>query len=98
MHGSDVERAFVLSHDLKQVLVPWKESAEFLCPRHRVIARQVIGDTAPVAAKLYAVTTFLAQISADVTPHAIARRTPEYFAYRGIINFDNVRFMCGEDL
>ena len=39
----------------------------------------------------------LSQISGDVTPRNITKRTPEYRAYRGVINFDNMRDLFGED-
>lgn len=97
LSGTDLEKANVLVHDLKQILVPWKGAPEYLSPRHRVIARQVIGESAPIRAKVEAATIYLSQIAADITPETISRRTPEYLAYRGIINFDNVRFMCGDD-
>ena len=42
-------------------------------------------------------STFLSQISGDVTPYNISRRTPEYIAYRGIINFDSMFDLFGED-
>jgi hypothetical protein len=36
-------------------------------------------------------------MSGDVTPFNISRRTPEYIAYRGIVNFDNMFDLFGED-
>jgi tetratricopeptide (TPR) repeat protein len=43
------------------------------------------------------VLNFLSAVSGDVTPYAISRRTPEFIAYRGIINFDNMVDLFGED-
>lgn len=97
LDGTDIQKANVIANDLKQVLVPWKDSSEYLSPRHRVIARQVMGETAPVGAKLYAAVRYLSQIAAEINPDTVSRRTPEFIAYRGIINFDNVLFMCGPD-
>jgi len=39
----------------------------------------------------------LTQLSADLTPYNISRRTPEFIAYRGIINFDNMLALFGDD-
>ncbi len=95
--GSDIEKAGVLSNDLREVIIPWNESGDLLIPRHRVIAKQVATESAPVGIRATAVSVFLSQISGDVTPQNISRRTPEYLAYRGIINFDNVLDLFGED-
>lgn len=45
--------------------------------------------------KQTAIKEFLIQISAEVTPYNIRLRTPEYIAYRGIINFDNMLEILG---
>lgn len=79
------------------MIVPWNESADLFVPRHRVIANQVAKESAPVGIRAIAVSAFLGQISSDVTPRNISRRTPEYRAYRGIINFDNMLDLFGED-
>jgi len=95
--GSDLEKASVLSNDLREVIIPWNENDDLLAPRHRVIAKQVATESAPVGIRATAVSVFLSQISGDVTPRNISRRTPEYRAYRGIINFDNMLELFGED-
>ncbi len=97
MAGTDLEKASTLSNDLREVIVHWNESGDLLAPRHRVIAHQVATESAPVGIRALAASVFLSQISADVTPRNISRRTPEYLAYRGIINFDNMLDLFGED-
>jgi len=47
MAGPDLEKGRVLREEWRGVVVPWQERAEFLCPRHRVIARQVAVETVP---------------------------------------------------
>lgn len=95
--GSDIEKATILSNDLREVIITWNESGDLLVPRHRVIANHVATECAPVGIRATAASAFLSQISADVTPRNISRRTPEYRAYRGIINFDNMLDLFGED-
>jgi len=97
MGGTDLEKASILSHELKEVIVPWNGREELLCPRHRVIANQVATETAPPGIRAVAVLTLLSRISGDVTPYNISRRTPEYIAYRGIVNFDSMFDLFGED-
>ena len=96
LDGTDVEKAAVLSRHLREVLVPWKDNSEFLSPRHRVIARQVIAEAVPLADKLAAATAYVIQISGDVMPETISKRTAEYRGYRGVINFDNIKFLLDE--
>jgi ABC-type dipeptide/oligopeptide/nickel transport system ATPase subunit len=97
MSGTDIEKAEVLSSDLREVIIPWNQSEDLLAPRHRVIAKQVATESSPVGTREVAVGLYLSQLSADVTPLNITRRTPEYLAYRGIINFDNMLDLFGED-
>lgn len=97
MSGTDLEKASLLSNDLREVIVNWNEREDLLAPRHRVIAHQVATESAPVGIRAIAVSIFLSQISGDITPQNISRRTPEYIAYRGIINFDNMLDLFGED-
>jgi energy-coupling factor transporter ATP-binding protein EcfA2 len=97
MSGTDLEKATILVNDLREVVVPWNGQEDLLCPRHRIIANQVATEAAPIGIRAIAVTTFLTRLSSDVTPYNISRRTPEYIAYRGIINFDNMLSLFGED-
>lgn len=95
LRGTDVQNVSTLGKDLRGVVVPWKESDTFVSPRHRVIAQHVAIEAASVDMKQAAIKEFLVQISAEVTPYNIRQRTPEYIAYRGIINFDNMLEILG---
>ncbi|HKO42682.1 MAG TPA: SIR2 family protein [Pyrinomonadaceae bacterium] len=95
LEGNDVQKASTLNKDLRGVVVPWKDNEEFLAPRHRVIAQHVAIEAATIDVKQAAIKEFLIQISAEVTPYNIRLRTPEYIAYRGIINFDNMLQLLG---
>jgi energy-coupling factor transporter ATP-binding protein EcfA2 len=97
LEGSDFDKATILASHLRGVVVPWKEESDFLCPRHRVIAKQVATDSSPIEYRREAVTSILIQLSPDITPYNISRRTPEYIAYRGLINLDNMILLFGED-
>jgi energy-coupling factor transporter ATP-binding protein EcfA2 len=97
LEGSDFEKATILASHLREVVVPWREGSDFLCPRHRVIAHQVATESAPPKVRQEAVISILIQLSPDITPQNIARRTPEYVAYRGLINLDNMLLLFGED-
>jgi hypothetical protein len=97
MSGTDLEKASTLSNDLREVIVRWRESEDLFAPRHRVIAHQVARESAPAGYRSMAVVLLLSQISGDVTPRNISHRSPEYLAYRGIINFDNMLDLFGED-
>jgi hypothetical protein len=97
LEGSDFERATILASHLREVVVPWREGSDFLCPRHRVIAHQVATESAAPEVRQEGVISILIQLSPDITPQNIARRTPEYIAYRGLINLDNMLLLFGED-
>ncbi len=97
MGGTDIEKASILAHDLREVVVRWNEYDDLFVPRHRVIAKQVATESAPVGIRALAATTFLTLMSGDITPLNISKRTPEFIAYRGIINFDNMLELFGED-
>jgi hypothetical protein len=95
LEGNDVQKVSTLEKDLRGVVVSWKENENFMSPRHRVIAQHVVMEAASVDVKQTAIKEFLIQISAEVTPYNIRLRTPEYIAYRGIINFDNMLQLLG---
>jgi hypothetical protein len=97
LDGSDFEKATILETHLRDVVVPWREGSDFLCPRHRVIALQVATESSPTHVREDAVVSILVQLSPDITPHNITRRTPEFIAYRGLINLDNMLLLFGED-
>ena len=97
LDGSDFDKAAILVNHLREVVIPWREGSDFLCPRHRVIAHQVATESSPLDVRREAVTSILIQLSPDITPYNISRRTPEYIAYRGLINLDNMILLFGED-
>lgn len=97
IQGTDIQKAAVVEEDLREVVVRWNDSPDMLCPRHRIIANQVARETAPPQVRYAAIINYLVQVSPDLTPQNISRRTPEYLGYRGIINFDNMLDLFGED-
>lgn len=97
MAGTDLEKARLLTQELRGVIVPWREGTEFYTPRHRVIARHIVVETASFEMKRAAILRFLMQIAPDLIPANIRRRTAEYIAYRGIINLDNMIDLFGDD-
>lgn len=97
LDGTDVEKANTLEADLSGVVIRWGGNEDFVSPRHRVIADQVSTGAAALEVKQEAIKRFLTQISAEVTPQNIQRRTSEFIAYRGIINFDNMQQLFGDN-
>ncbi len=97
LDGTDLDKATILANHLQGVVIPWREGSDFLSPRHRVIAQQVATESSPLDVRKEAVTSILIQLSPDITPHNISQRTPEYIAYRGLINLDNMIQLFGED-
>jgi hypothetical protein len=95
--GTDIDKALILRNYLREVIVPWHESEELFSPRHRLIANEVATEIAPIGLRSAAILSFLSAISGDITAENITRRIPEYVAYRGIINFDNLVDLFGED-
>ena len=97
LDGSDIEKINVFKYHLRDVVVPWNDNEDILCPRHRVIADQVAKESAPLETKIDATVRFLSQVSSDITPRNISKRTLEYRAYRGLINLDNMLQVLSED-
>lgn len=97
LDGSDIDKINVLRYHLREVIVPWKDNDEVLCPRHSVIADQVARETAPFEITVDATVRFLCQVSADITPRNITKRTLEFRSYRGLINLDNMIQVFGEN-
>jgi ABC-type phosphonate transport system ATPase subunit len=97
LDGTDIEKANTLESDLNGVVVSWGNSDHLLSPRHRVIADRVITGPVSAVTREEAVKRFLAQISSDINPTTIRRRTAEFTAYRGIINFDSMLELFGPD-
>jgi hypothetical protein len=97
LDGGDLERSRLLAEHLKEVVVPWGGGGDLVCPRHRVIARQVALETAPSAMRQEAVLRILRQLAPDIVPETIRRRSPQYRAYKAIVNFDNLGELMGEN-
>jgi hypothetical protein len=97
LDGSDVDKIKTLEVDLNGVVLRWGRSENFLAPRHRVIADHVVSGAVPFEVRHVAVIRLLTQISAEMTPRNIKQRTPEYIGYRGIINFDTIHELFGDD-
>ena len=94
--GSDLTKATVLRNQLQDVLIAWHENIDYLVPRHQVIAKQVIEETAPRDVVRIAIVRFIRAVAADIIPSAIRRRTPEYQAFRAVLRFDNLRRLFGD--
>lgn len=96
LDGSDYEKAQVLKDQLVDVLVPWHETDDYLIPRHRVIARQVVTESAPRDVVREAIVRLVRAIAGEITPQNITRRTLEYQAFRGVLRFDHMRLLFGD--
>jgi hypothetical protein len=97
LDGTDYEKALVLNEQLVDVIVGRHSTDEYLIPRHRVIARQVVTETAPRALIREAILRIIPVIAGEITPQNISRRTLEYQAFRGILRFDHMRNLFGDD-
>lgn len=97
LDGNDFERASVMKSQLTDVVVPkYDGDDEFLIPRHRVIARQVVTESAPRALVKEALIRVIRVLGPDITPQNISRRTNEYQAFRGLLQFDQMRRLFGD--
>ncbi|MBI2186825.1 MAG: SIR2 family protein [Acidobacteria bacterium] len=97
LDGTDYERASVLKSQLIDVVIPkYDNDDEYLIPRHRVIARQVVTESAARAVVQDAIVRLIRAIAAEITPQNITRRTIEYQAFRGILQFDQMRLLFGD--
>lgn len=98
LSSSEFRKASVINDMLRGVLVPANSSATMLMPRHRLIANWIVVDVAPAGMKVEATTTFLKQISSDIVPNEIRRKSPAYLAYRGMINLERLYEMFNLDM
>jgi hypothetical protein len=97
LDGTDYERASVLRSQLTDVLVPkYDNDDEYLIPRHRVIARQVVTESASRGVVKDAIVRLIRALGSEITPQNISRRTIEYQAFRGILQFDQMRLLFGD--
>ena len=97
LDGSDYERAVVLNSQLADILTPrYNTDQDLLVPRHRVIARQVTKETASRAVVKEGIVRFIRAVGGEITPTNITRRTIEYQAFRGLLQFDQMRALFGD--
>jgi len=78
-------KGHIVADLLRGVLVAANESGTLLSPRHRVIASHVC-SVAPIAQKREAVVRFLKAIAPEISHHSARESTPQFRAYRGLIN------------
>ncbi len=78
-------KGHIVADLLRGVLVAANESGTLLSPRHRVIASHVC-HVAPIAQKREAVVRFLKAIAPEISHHSARESTPQFRAYRGLIN------------
>jgi hypothetical protein len=78
-------------------LIPkYDNDNELLIPRHRVIARQVVRESANRGVVKDAIVRVIRAIGGEITPQNISCRTIEYQAFRGILQFDQMRLLFGD--
>jgi hypothetical protein len=94
---AEFSKGVVIRDLLRGVLVPANQAETMLKPRHRLIASWVANEIAPVGQKVDAITSFLRQISSDIVPNEIKRRSPAYMAYRGMINSEGLKETFAND-
>jgi len=78
--------------------VPANSAGTMLMPRHRLIAHWTAIEVAPAGLKVEGTTSFLKQISSDIVPNEIKRRSPAFLAYRGMINLERLYEMFNSDM
>lgn len=83
---SSFAKAVVLDELLRGVLVAPDRAGTLLTPRHRLIATWIATEVAPVEMRYEATVGFLRQVSGDIVPNEIKRRSAPYLAYRGMVN------------
>ena len=90
-------KGVVIRDLLRGVLVPHNQAETMVKPRHRLIAYWVVTEIAPTGVKVEAISKFLRQISSDIVPNEIRRRSPAYLAYRGMINSEHLKETFSND-
>jgi len=98
LSSSEFRKASIINDMLRGILVPANTTGTLLMPRHRLIAHWTAIDVAPAGLKVEATTTFLKQISSDIVPNEIKRRSPAFLAYRGMINLERLYEMFNSDM
>ncbi|MBL8818728.1 MAG: SIR2 family protein [Planctomyces sp.] len=87
----------VIEDLLRGVLVSGNEQGTLVKPRHGLIAQWVAKEIAPMGIKVEATVRFLRQISGEIIPNEIRRRSPAYLAYRGMVNSAGMRETFADD-
>jgi len=88
-------QSVIFGESLRAILVPANSSGSMLRPRHRLIARCVGAELSSEDLRQVAVVALLQELSGDITPNEITRRSPAYLAYRGLINSDALYELFG---
>ncbi|MBN1787045.1 MAG: SIR2 family protein [Sedimentisphaerales bacterium] len=86
----DFKKTQLIKEILRGIIVPANEDASLVKPRHRLIAHWISSEIANIEIKYAAITKYLLQISSDIIPNEIRRRSPTYLAYRGMINSESL--------
>jgi hypothetical protein len=94
---AEFTKGVVIRDLLRGVLVPANAEGTMVKPRHRLIGFWVATEIAPVGLKQEAISKFLQQISSDIVPNEIKRRSPAYLAYRGMINSEALKETFAND-
>ena len=69
-----------------------------LKPRHPLIARWIVREIATISLKEEAIRLILEQVSSEIIPDEIRKRSDPYLTYRGLINYDYVYATLGHDI
>jgi len=94
---AEFTKGVVIRDLLRGVLIPANSGGTMVKPRHRLIGYWVATEIAPVGLKQEAISKFLQQISSDIVPNEIKRRSPAYLAYRGMINSEALKETFAND-
>lgn len=94
---AEFTKGVVIRDLLRGVLIPANAEGTMVKPRHRLIGYWVATEIAPVGLKQEAISKFLRQISSDIVPNEIKRRSPAYLAYRGMINSEGLKETFAND-
>ena len=95
--GNSILAQHAIQNQLFGVLVRVSESSPMLKPRHPLIAKWVVREIAPIPLKEEAIRLILVQVSSEIMPNEIRKRSDPYLAYRGLINYDYLRDNIGGD-
>ena len=89
------KKSVIFDESLRSILVVANASGTLLRPRHQLIARWVGKELSSQDLREEAIVSLLTELSADVTPSEIKRRSPAYIAYRGLISSEGLFELFG---